>query len=70
MIFQISTIISGEISIFTLTNFFSKYDDLKTLSHVKSNLQTRTASWDWRIPDMLITYLSLMIFSEGYKKII
>ena len=70
MIFQISTIISGEISIFTLTNFFSKYDDLKTLSHVKPNLQTRTASWDWRIPDMLITYLSLMILSEGYKKII
>ena len=70
MIFQISTIISSEISIFTLTNFFSKYDDLKTLSHVKSNLQTRTASWDWRIPDMLITYLSLMILSEGYKKII
>ena len=70
MIFQISTIISGEISIFTLTNFFSKYDDLKTLSHVKSNLQTRTASWDWRIPDMLITYLNLMILSEGYKKII
>ena len=70
MIFQISTIISGEISIFTLTNFFSKYDDLKTLSHVRSNLQTRTASWDWRIPDMLITYLSLMILSEGYKKII